>query len=69
MGYFFEIRREGEKLGPKRAIAIIYVFHTFVLKSKKNKNMKRKIMFVLASLLIGCSVCFAAPEVQTKKIK
>ena len=31
--------------------------------------MKRKIMFVLASLLIGCSVCFAAPEVQTKKIK
>ena len=26
-------------------------------------------MFVLASLLIGCSVCFAAPEVQTKKIK
>ena len=31
--------------------------------------MKRKIMFVLASLLIGCSVCFAAPEVKTKKIK
>ena len=26
-------------------------------------------MFVLASLLIGCSVCFAAPEVKTKKIK
>lgn len=26
-------------------------------------------MFVLASLLVGCSVCFAAPEVKTKKIK
>lgn len=31
--------------------------------------MKRKILFVLASLLIGCTVCFAAPEVKTKKIK